>query len=84
VAGVIAVGGDVPPELHGAALTRIRSALVCHGAHDQWYTGETFTKDVARLRGAGVNVRAVDFAGGHEWSDEVVRAAGEFLREHHL
>jgi hypothetical protein len=28
-------------------------------------------------------VRPLEFAGGHEWSDEVARAAGDFLREHH-
>jgi len=83
VAGVIAVGGDVPPELDTAALRRTRTALVCHGTRDEWYTTEIFAKDLHRLRGAGVDVRPLDFAGGHEWSDEVVRAAAAFLREHH-
>jgi len=83
VAGVIAVCGDVPPELESPALTRVRSALVCHGARDEWYTAEMFAKDLHRLRGAGVQVRPLDFAGGHEWSDEVVRATGEYLHEHH-
>jgi len=81
VSGVIAAGGDVPPEIDAAALARINAALVCHGARDEWYTAETFEKDVARLRAAGVSVQPIDFAGGHEWSDEVVRAASAFLRE---
>ena len=81
--GVIAVGGDVPPELELSDLCRVRSALVCHGSADAWYTAAIFAKDLGRLRDADVRVRPLEFAGGHEWSDEVVRAAGDFLREHH-
>ena len=33
VSGVIAAGGDVPPEIDAAALARINAALVCHGAN---------------------------------------------------
>jgi predicted esterase len=82
VSGVIAVGGDVPPELEAAALGRISRALVCRGAADDWYTDEIFEKDLRRLRAAGVRVRPLDFSGGHEWNDEVIQAAEEFLREH--
>jgi predicted esterase len=81
--GVIAVCGDVPPELELPDLCRVRSALVCHGSTDEWYTAAVFAKDLRRLRDADVHVRPLEFAGGHEWSDEVVRAAGDFLREHH-
>ena len=81
VDGVIAVGGDVPPELDAAALTRVRQALVCHGTRDEWYTGEKFGGDVQRLRQAGVAVRPLEFDGGHEWSGEVAEAASAFLRE---
>jgi predicted esterase len=83
VAGVIAVGGDVPPELDSAALGRVRTALICHGVRDEWYTAEIFAKDVERLRAANVNVRPLDFEGGHEWSAGVTTAAAAFLREHH-
>lgn len=83
VSGVITVGGDVPPELEPSALGRVSRALVCRGATDDWYTDDIFEKDLRRLRAAGVRVRPVDFSGGHEWNDEVIRAASEFLREHH-
>jgi predicted esterase len=81
VAGVIAAGGDVPPEIEPEALARVRAALVCHGARDEWYTPQKFDDDLSRLRRAGVAVRALDFAGGHEWSDDVNRAAATFLSE---
>jgi len=79
VDGVIAVGGDVPPELVGDALGRVRRALVCHGTRDPWYTSDVFQRDVERLRDANVAVQPLTFDGGHEWSDEVVQAASGFL-----
>jgi predicted esterase len=81
VDGVIAVGGDVPPELGPAVLARVRRALICHGARDEWYTEEIFGRDIQRLREAGVTIRPLEFGGGHEWSDEVVQAASSFLDE---
>jgi predicted esterase len=81
VDGVVAVGGDVPPEIELSALTRVRRALVCRGDRDEWYTAEVFTRDVERLRDARVNVESLNFTGGHEWSAEVVEAASAFLRE---
>ena len=81
VDGVIAVGGDVPPELDAAAIGRVRAALICHGARDEFYTTETFAGDVQRLRDARVSVVPLEFAGGHEWSEDVVQAASRFLHE---
>ena len=81
VDGVIAVGGDVPPELVAAAMGRASRILVCHGTRDEWYTQAIFERDVRRLREAHVTVRPLEFDGGHEWSDEVAQAASLFLRE---
>ena len=83
VDGVVAVGGDVPPELDANLLARVPAALVCRGARDQWYTSATFESDVRRLREAGTDVQPLAFDGGHEWSDEVVREAGLFLKGRH-
>jgi predicted esterase len=81
VDGVIAVGGDVPPELDAAALARVPAAVVCRGARDEFYAPATFDNDVRRLREAGAEVRPVLFDGAHEWSDAVARAAAVFLHE---
>ena len=81
VDGVIAVGGDVPPELDAVATGRVRDALICHGTRDEFYTGEKFERDVQRLRAAHVSVVPLEFAGGHEWSEDVVQAASRFLDE---
>jgi predicted esterase len=83
VAGIIAVGGDVPPEIGAPVLQRVTTALVCRGTTDNWYTSEKFADDGQRLRDAGVPVRLVEFDGGHEWSAGVINAAAGFLRERH-
>jgi len=76
---VIAVGGDVPPELDPAALARVGRVLLCHGQTDPWHTGEIFENDRRRLDDAGVKVQALEFDGGHEWSAGVLDAAATFL-----
>jgi predicted esterase len=81
VDGVIAVGGDVPPEIAPPALARIPAALICRGTRDEWYAAATFDNDVKRLREAGAAVAPLQCDGGHEWSNEIAQAAGRFLRE---
>lgn len=81
VDGVIAVGGDVPPDVDGAALARVRRTLLCRGSRDEWYTHAIFERDLEWLRHAGLAVQPLEFDGGHEWSDAVVHAAATFLRE---
>src|SRR5262245_66677555 len=79
--GVIAVGGDVPPEIDAASLARAQRALVCRGASDEWYTDTKFQHDIRRLRESSVSVHPVTFEGGHEWSDVVLKNAAAFVRE---
>jgi predicted esterase len=78
-AGVIALGGDVPPELDAPALARIPRALVGRGTHDGWYTGAKAAEDLRRLEEAGVAVTAIEFEAGHEWTGAFSAAAGDFL-----
>jgi predicted esterase len=77
--GVISVGGDIPPELDGAALSRIAAVLICRGARDEWYTTAKFDADIGRLRAAGAAVTPLTFDGGHEWAEPVLQAAATFL-----
>ena len=77
--GVIALGGDVPPELDSPMLARVSSALIGRGLRDQWYGAETFAADARRLREAGVHVEAATLHASHEWTAEFSAAAGVFL-----
>ncbi len=79
-AGVIALGGDVPPELRRTSLAAIPAALVGRGRHDGWYTPEKFRDDVERLGEAGVRVTPFEFDAGHEWTAPFSEAAGAFLQ----
>ena len=81
LSGVVAVGGDVPPELEAASLSRIPAALIARGARDEWYTTAKFDTDIGRLRAAGAAVTPLAFDGGHEWSEPVIQAASAFLRD---
>jgi predicted esterase len=67
VAGLIAAGGDVPPELTSDALKKIPRVVIGRGSADALYSDEQFVKDELRLRESGVNVHALQFSGGHEW-----------------
>jgi predicted esterase len=80
-AGVIAVGGDIPPELDAPILGRVSSALVCRGSRDEFYAANTFAADRRRLQESGVNVQRCEFDGAHEWSREVNDAAAGFLQQ---
>ena len=78
---VIAVGGDIPPELSPGELRTLSSVLICRGVEDQWYAADTFAADVRRLQAANVAIHGHVVVGGHEWSRDVIDAAGRFLRE---
>jgi predicted esterase len=77
--GVIAVGGDVPPELLTEDAARFPPVLLMRGANDDWYTQGKLDADVARLQSRGVDVRAFVFEGGHEWTTGASHEAGLFL-----
>ena len=77
--GVIAVGGDIPPELDDVGLAKVRAVLLVRGSRDEWYTSEQMASDVIRLTRAGVEVRASTVDAGHEWTDRVAHEASSFL-----
>ncbi|HWM91050.1 MAG TPA: phospholipase [Thermoanaerobaculia bacterium] len=79
--GLIVLGGDVPPELERRDLSGFPPVLLGRGSSEEWYDAAKMEHDVELLRAKRVDVRAVIFEGGHEWTDEFRAAAGAFLRE---
>jgi predicted esterase len=77
---LLALGGDVPPELADRDLAGFPRVLIGRGAGDPWYSEEKLAADVQLLERKGVAVEVCRFDGGHEWSDVFSRAAGEVLR----
>jgi predicted esterase len=78
-AGVIAAGGDLPPDLHDIAWPGAPRVLYGRGAGDTWFDDAKLTRDAALLRAGGLEVATRVFAGGHEWLPEFSAAAGDFL-----
>lgn len=78
-AGVIVLGGDVPPELGVTSLSRIPRALLGRGDDDPLYSAERAREDERRLIAAGVTVTPIAFAGGHDWTDAFTQAAAAWL-----
>jgi predicted esterase len=78
-AGVMAVGGDVPPELLADAGVRFPPVLLARGRADEWYTADKYDADLSALRARGGEVDGFLYEGAHEWTAEVTAAAGRWL-----
>jgi predicted esterase len=76
---VVALGGDVPPEVGARDLTGFPRVLVGRGSEDPWYGDEKLAADVELLERKGVSVEVCRFEGGHEWSEAFVSAVGALL-----
>lgn len=75
--GIIALGGDLPPEIADSH-EALAPVLIGRGTREEWYTQEKLQRDVSYLS----TVTTVDtcvYDGGHEWTDEFREAAGRFL-----
>ena len=77
---VIALGGDVPPDLDGSTSLPVERALLGRGGGDEWYTVEKLASDRERLRARGLVAEVCEFAGGHEWTPAFRAATSAFLR----
>jgi predicted esterase len=78
---VVAVGGDVPPELLADQAVAFPRVLLARGTRDEWYTDAMHLSDQARLRSRGGRVDPLTFDGAHEWHADVAMAATDVLRE---
>jgi predicted esterase len=77
-AGIIALGGDIPPDIRSASI-RLPPVLLGRGTRDAWYSAEKLESDKAWLAAAGADFTVSLFDGGHEWSDAFREAAASFL-----
>ena len=82
-AGIVAVGGDIPPELLADARVEFPRVLLLRGARDDWYTETKLSADVrarpARCHAPGAHLRRrarVDGRRGR--ADRGIRRRSEF------
>ena len=80
VRGVIAVGGDVPPDIHSIPASRFPSLLIAAGDRDAWYNPEKLNSDLNFLQSHGVRAEIFRYQGGHEWTAELCEHLGGALR----
>jgi predicted esterase len=78
---LVALGGDVPPDLAEQDLSGFPRVLIGRGSTDSWYTEDKLAADVGLLRARRVTVEVCRFDGGHEWSEAFYEAAGRLLAE---
>jgi predicted esterase len=77
--GVIALGGDVPPELKAPGHRPFPPVLIGRGLGDPWYTEQKLAADIGFLKSHAARVQPLLFEGGHEWTDAFRAGAAHFL-----
>jgi predicted esterase len=80
-AAIVAMHGDVPPELKATATRAWPRLLTITGSRDEWYTPERLESDMEFLRERRPDARKQIVEGGHEWTDGLVREVGRWLAE---
>jgi predicted esterase len=78
-AGIVAVGGDVPPELLADPAARFPPVLLVRGAQDDYYPQPMFEGNAAALRSRGCDVTTAVVDGAHDWTAQVADVAGRFV-----
>lgn len=81
VAAVIALAGDVPPELCADSLRHIGRVFYGRGERDSRYSADQFAADQVRVRDAGINLTAHVFDDDHVWTTVFSDEVGHFLQE---
>lgn len=78
-AGIVALGGDIPPDTELKTARRWPPVLLGAGTRDIWYTAERASADEQYLASRAIPHEIVRFDGGHEWTAEFRDAAGRWL-----
>jgi predicted esterase len=81
VDAVVALAGDVPPELHAGGWGSRPHVLIGRGSREQWYGEDKLAADREVLAHLGVEHEVCAFDGGHEWGPAFVERARGFLAE---
>lgn len=77
--GIVALGGDVPPDLAGQGLAVCPRVLIGRGVSDEWYGEDKLEADLRHLKSLGCDAQVTRFPGGHVWTEEFRRACQKFL-----
>ena len=78
---LIAIGGDVPPDLETAPADNFPAILIAAGDSDAWYPSEKISADEIFLRSHGTSPEIFRYNGGHEWTAELRKRLNQILEE---
>lgn len=78
-AGLVALAGDVPPDVLATGMRGFPALLIGTGESDAWYTPARLETDRSQLEALGLAPETLVFAGGHVWEETFAAAAGAFL-----
>ena len=79
-AGIIALAGDVPPELQDDDTIRWPPVLIGRGDSDERYSEAQMNADLSFLKTTDADVEAVVVEAGHAWADAFREGMARFLR----
>ena len=79
VTGLIALAGDVPPDIAALAPPSLPPVLLGRGTEDAWYDEKKMQADLEVLDRLGADVETCVFDGGHEWTGDFYAAMETFL-----
>lgn len=77
-AGVILLGGDIPPEIDN--LKKMKCVLLARGRKDKFYSSSHWKNDVAKSKIAGIESHFCEFDGGHGGHVDYYKTVGKFLK----
>lgn len=78
-AGIVALGGDIPPELKDDVSLPWPPVLIGVGDRETWYSPRKLEADLAFLQSRGIPHQVSRFDGGHEWTEAFRADAGRFI-----
>lgn len=79
---ILALGGDIPPELladAGSKGSKFPRVLLARGSRDEYYADEKLRADELALQTRGVAVETLTFDGAHEWHHDFSEKAAAML-----
>jgi len=76
---IVAIGGDVPPDVKAFPAERFPEVLVAGGENDEWYTAQKLAMDESALRTIGARAEVFRYRGGHEFTPELRQRIQLFL-----
>jgi predicted esterase len=81
VDALVALAGDVPPELRHGGWGSSPGVLIGRGSREEWYSEDKLAADRHTLERLGLAHEVCAFEGGHEWAPAFVERARAFLAE---